>query len=595
MNNDARNEEIMLQAEADSKPQGSKRPNRAAQLIELAFDEGVELYLDQYSEPHVTVPEQPMAGFPVGSRSFRRWLAGKAYAEQNKGFSGEIFSQVVNTLEGQAIHEKSVKNLYTRIARVGGTIYYDLADDRQVVEITPGNWRVTDQCPIRFRRFPHQKQQATPLEGGELTKLLEYFNLSREYEKLLLLTYAATLLVPTIPRVALIITGEQGAAKSTGLSVLRALIDPSEAALLSPMRDASSLFETASQHYCMYLDNLSSLSDEVSDALCRLVTGGSFSKRKLYTDDEQIVISLKVAVGLTGINLVANRADLLDRSLILTFERIPDDKRLDEEEFWAKFEQERPLLLGTLFSTLAKALETYPTLQMPQKPRMADYARYAAACAMALGYSAEEFYAAYSENTRRQNQAALESSPTAQVIVKFMEDKDHWHGSSSELHKALTPIAEQQNLAIGGTGGFPRSAHYLWQRIIVVRPNLNAAGIQVTHSEQSISSTITLRRTGPAVPVATMATLLQPRDGPRDKERVKELFGKLQQGQQWIESHKGDTAKIHQLEQRAEALITELESLGISRTVSGSLLTFPVSDLDSFIDSLFAKQQSLPT
>src|SRR5689334_9117273 len=137
MTNETRNEEIMQQAEADAKPQGNKKPNRAAQLIELAFDAGVELYLDQYGEPHVTVPEQPMAGFPVGSRNFRRWLSGKFYAEENKGFSGEIFSQVVNSLEGQAIHQKVVKNLYTRVAKVSGTIYYDLADDQQVVEIIP--------------------------------------------------------------------------------------------------------------------------------------------------------------------------------------------------------------------------------------------------------------------------------------------------------------------------------------------------------------------------------------------------------------------------------------------------------------------------
>lgn len=575
-----------------------KRPNRAAQLIELTFLAGAELYLDQSGEPHVTLPEQPMVGFPVGSRNFRRWLSGKFYEQESKGFSGEVFSQVVNSLEGQAIYQKVTKNLYTRVARVGTTIYYDLGDDETVVEIVPGTWRITETCPVRFRRFPHQKKQVVPETGGELTKLLDYFNLSKSYEKLLLMTYAVTILVPTIPRVALIITGEQGAAKSTGLAALRALIDPSEAALLSPMKDASGLFETASQHYCLYLDNLSYITDEVSDTLCRLVTGGSYSKRKLYTDDEQIHISLKVAVGLTGINLVANRADLLDRSLILTFERIPDDKRMDEEEFWHKFEEDRPKLLGALFTALAKALETYPTLVLHHKPRMADYARYATSVAVALGYTAEEFYAAYSENTNRQNQAALDSSPTAQVIVKFMEERSHWHGSSTELHKLLAVIAETHNLAGGGQGGFPRSAHHLWQRINVVRPNLVAAGIQVTHQEESMYSTITIRKVqsepSEMASMATVATHSSLIDDSEVKEKIKSLFKKLQEGQAWCEQNPEKTTEIRGLQERAEVFISELETLGIKRVTSESLLTFTVDDLDTFLHTALQEQQVLP-
>jgi hypothetical protein len=36
-----------------------------------------------------------------------------------------------------------------------------------------------------------------------------------------------------------------------------------------------------------------------------------------------------------------------------------------------------------------------------------------------------------------QNQATLDGSPVAQAIIKFMEDKDEYTGTSSDLHKKL--------------------------------------------------------------------------------------------------------------------------------------------------------------
>ena len=597
--NEERIEAIMQQMEMESKKEpGEKKPNQASQLIMLALDAGIEVYLDQYGDPHVTTPDRAIVGIPVGSTGFRRWLAAKFYKEEGKGFSKETLSQVVSTLEGKAISENVQKDLHTRIARIYDSIYYDLGDGHNIVEITPGSWRVTDESPVRFRHFPHQQKQVTPEEGGDLSLINNYFNLSHEHEILLLHTYLATILVPDIPRASLIITGEQGAAKSTGLNVLRSLIDPSAAALLSPMRDLSGLFETASQHYCLYFDNLSSLSDELSDALCRIVSGCSFSKRKLYTDDEQVVTTLKLAVGLTGINLVANRADLLDRSIILTLERIPNNKRMAEGQFWKKFNADKPKILGAMFSALSQALLTYSSMNPGQLPRMADYAQFATAVVVVLGKSHEEFLTAWETNAQRQNQAALESSPTAQVIIKFMEERRNWRGSATELHKLLQAIAEQSNLVGWGSNGFPKSANHLWPRIQTVKPNLANIGIEAYHGQESAYSVIELRRTfisprkeAPAMAsVATMATKNEPLELSANKDRIKELCLKLQQGALWCQRNPDFTEEIESLNERAKSFIDELEILGVSRSVSQGLLTFPVEDIDAFIQSILGEQ-----
>lgn len=491
------NDEIPDSIESHNQSEDTETPKRtvADKLVDLTLNSGVDLYLDQLKEPHVTLPEKPMVGYPIKSTTFRRWLSGKYWAETNKGFSGETFLSVVASLEGKVFHEGEVRPLFNRIAKIDGEIIYDLGDDQKVAKITPEGWQVTDDCPIRFRRFNHQLPQIEPISGGHLKDILKFINLKRESDQLLFLTYLIAVFIPDIPRVIFVGIGEQGAAKSTAMRVIRSLIDPSVSELLSPPADVNELAQAANHHYLLYFDNLSNLRDEYSDVLCRLATGIGFTKRKLFTDSEDILFSQKVAVGISGITLVANRADLLDRCLILNFERILDNKRLDEEDFWQQFNKEKPRLFGALLDIISDVLRIIPTIKLSQKPRMADYAKYAGAGAVAIGSSINSFLAAFNENINRQNQAAIESSPTAQVILQFMDNKEEWSGSSSGLYDELKSLAENSNLQIGGAEGFPKSSHWLWKKIMVVHPNLLDSGISATREEIKAGSVIKLAKT----------------------------------------------------------------------------------------------------
>ncbi len=487
----------ILQREADNKEAGGESARRGVAdiLADITLSSGATLYLDQSSEPHITLPDRSVVGFPIKGLTFKRWLSGKYWSEYNKGFSGEQFLKAVNSLEGRAFHEGQSIELFNRVAKIGSVIYYDLGDDARVVKITGSSWEIIDNCPVKFRRFNHQRAQVEPIQGGKLSDVLKYINLKSDNDRLLLLTYLVAIIIPDIPRVVLVNIGDQGAAKSTALRILRSLIDPSLSELLSPPSDIVELSQASNHHFCLYLDNLSYLKDDLSDALCRLATGIGFTKRKLYTDDDDILFNQKVAVGITGINLVAQKADLLDRCLILQYERIPEDQRTDEDEFWQKFNADKPAILGALFDTLSQVLKILSDFKLSKKPRMADYAKYGAAAAIALGYSADQFLKAFSENISRQNQAAIESSPTAQVVLQFMSDQNFWSGSSSELHQELKVLVEKLNLQIGGSDGFPKSANWLWKRIMQVRPNLLERGISAQKEDTEANSVIKLTKT----------------------------------------------------------------------------------------------------
>jgi hypothetical protein len=95
-------------------------------------------------------------------------------------------------------------------------------------------------------------------------------------------------------------------------------------------------------------DNLSGLPLWLSDALCRLATGGSFAVRQLYTDDEEILFEAARPVLLNGIEEVISRPDLGDRAIFLSLGAIEEARRRPESELWQEFQIARPRILGAL-------------------------------------------------------------------------------------------------------------------------------------------------------------------------------------------------------------------------------------------------------
>jgi hypothetical protein len=242
------------------------------------------------------------------------------------------------------------------------------------------------------------------------------------------------------------------------------------------------------------LDNQNSVPEWAADTLCRLVTGEADSKRRLYTDDEDVIIELRRALILNGINVPTDRGDVLDRSLVVELERIPDRERRTEEELWERFEAEHPRVLGAFFGVLAEAIALKPSIKLSRRPRLADWGEYAAAVYKVMGWGAETFLRDWSEVVKVQNQATLDGSPVAQAIIKFMEDKQEYSASSSEMHSKLKVVAAQLGVDVERDRAWPKSARWLWRRIKEVLPLLVAAGIETGRCRDEAAKQITLRK-----------------------------------------------------------------------------------------------------
>src|SRR5262249_42327687 len=150
--------------------------------------------------------------------------------------------------------------------------------------------------------------------------------------------WLAATFTPTGPYPILVPTGEQGSAKSTLAGLLRALIDPHVAPLRCEPKEARDLRIAAPNSWAVPPANLSSLAPWLSDALCRLSTGGAFATRTLYSDDEETFLDAMRPVILTGISDFVSRGDLIDRSLFLHLPVIPEANRRLEKTIWTEFE-----------------------------------------------------------------------------------------------------------------------------------------------------------------------------------------------------------------------------------------------------------------
>jgi hypothetical protein len=288
----------------------------------------------------------------------------------------------------------------------------------------------------------------------------------------------------------LVLSGEQGSAKSFVAGLLRALVDPNTAPLRSLPREDRDLFIAANNGYCIAFDNVSSLPPWLSDALCRIATGGGFATRKLYTDGDEALFDAMRPIALNGIEDFVTRGDLADRSLILRLDPIPEHRRRPEKELLATFEAARPRILGALLDAVAHGLRELPNTRLDQLPRMADFAMWATACEGAL-WPVGSFRHAYDRNRADANESIIESDAVALAVRSLMATCSTWEGFVAALLPVLTEKAGER---AAKAKAWPDTARALSGVLRRAAPHLRRVGIYIVfgrHRAQGTPITIT--------------------------------------------------------------------------------------------------------
>jgi hypothetical protein len=255
---------------------------------------------------------------------FKRWLAASYYKEHGKAPSSHAVSDALGVLAGKSLYEGREHEVFIRIARQGDAIYLDLGDESwKAVKITPDGWRIVNKPIARFRRPRGMLTLPTPQRDGSIEELKKLVNVGTKNNWVMLVAWIVSAFQFGGPFPVLVLQGEQGSAKSTAARLLRSLIDPNKSPLRAEPREVRDLMIAANNGAVVAFDNVSHLPPWLSDALCSLATGGGFSTRELYSDDQEAIFNATRPILLNGIDGVVVRGDLLDRSLILDLPEIP--------------------------------------------------------------------------------------------------------------------------------------------------------------------------------------------------------------------------------------------------------------------------------
>jgi len=179
---------------------------------------------------------------------------------------------------------------------------------------------------------------------------------------------------------------------------------------------------------------------------------------------------------LNGIEAVATRGDLVDRSVTIYLEPIQPERRREESEFWSAFEVARPRIMGALLDAMGGGLRQIEAGVRPvRKPRMADFAVWGVAAERSLGFALGAFMSAYEGNRADANSQALEASPVASAIMLFMNTVITWTGTAGELLERLVPLAGDA----AKQKGWPPDTTRLSNALRRLAPNLRAAGLEI--------------------------------------------------------------------------------------------------------------------
>lgn len=453
-----------------------------------------DFFADQFDELFAarTKEDRVCRVFPIRSEQFRQELA---LTLKNRA----QIDQTMLYLEGLARRGGNKRPLEIRVAAAQGAIWIDLCDDQwRAVRLDKNGWEIIQNPPVLFKRYKHMLPMELDKTGTkeDFEAFLALMNFQTREDKMLYSGFLVQGFVPNIDRPILMPTGPQGSAKTTMCIATRMVIDPSALPTFNMNREEEELPQKVLKHYLPTFDNCNHISQEISDMLCQASSGMGFSKRKLFTDLDDVAYTVRRALVLNGVAAPSMAPDLLDRTILICLERITDENRKERAEVEAMRDALLPKVRGYLLNILVAALAN-PVERNGALPRLADFARIAESCAVQMGYEKGQFIQTYQAANRENAEQAVQSDPLAAVLLGFLgetgEPRD-WTGAPSDLFKEMTGRADS------GTQKshlWPKSASWMSEALVGrLKPGLRLLGWNVQKVRSGTKRSISITKVG---------------------------------------------------------------------------------------------------
>jgi hypothetical protein len=403
-------------------------------LLHLAREKAT-FFCTNGGEVYATVDSEILPVNVAGE--FNDWLWDAFLLDQKRAPTPTAVKNAIRALQAVARRRGERHEVYIRSAAIDGRIYIDLANDqRQAVEIDSNGWRIINNPPVKFWRPTGMRPLPEPQREQSIEQLRRYTNLS-DAGFILFVQLLIDALHARDERPVGCFVGGEGRGKSTLSKLAQRILDPRTTDPGNPPSTVRELITRARNGTVVVFDNASTLSQDMSDAICRLASGIGSGQRKLFTDVTQIHISGSRPIMFTAIRNPVKAPDLADRTVVLKILAIEDRQRITPRRLWAAFYRDLPYILGALYHITACGLRELPRVKLARAPRLAEFFEGGIACE--AGHELGSFLAAFDTAAQEALDAVVEDSALAQAVIAFMADRDGqaWSGSATALMKEL--------------------------------------------------------------------------------------------------------------------------------------------------------------
>lgn len=220
----------------------------------------------------------------------------------------------------------------------------------------------------------------------------------------------------TLP--ALAIDGLPGSGKTSAARFIKYLLDPASDDAAGAPKSIEDFYVAAGDARVMVVDNLNRLGTDLSDAICRVASGGTVPKRALFSDATKHLAHVHAMIILTTIELwLASRPDIIERLVKLRLTR-PAKRRSDAETARIA-KQNAPYIIGALRAALQLVLANIDWKGDKAGDRLTTTRLVLTALDKALGkqYPEHKFLEAYDNMRRDGATASAMSNPLLLAVA----------------------------------------------------------------------------------------------------------------------------------------------------------------------------------
>lgn len=371
------------------------------------------------------------------------------------------------------------QQVHNRVLQLDQRVVYDLCNRNMVIDIGLNGYQISDKLTSSYLNLisnSSSKLQVEPIQSdlSLIDMLRELTNFNKEEDLILFSIWVVSLLFPSINSPIMILLGEQGSGKSFTSDLVKNIIDPSLIGKQHSLKSIQDFALLVSKSYLSIVDNLSQVSDDMSDAMCQTVSQGQYTTRRLYTNDEISTIDMKSKLIINGITIKNTKPDLLERSIVLHIDKLNSIDMVSEDVLSQKFRAYLPMILDRIFSTVSSALRTLPNTNLTNAPRLADFAKLAIAIGEGMEFDGEYVLSIYQGNIRDVGLLFLDDPIVIALKDVLNSCNGEFEGTATELLEQMKKFSHQE---------LPKAANSLSNRLTRLSSELAKESISIEKSK----------------------------------------------------------------------------------------------------------------